>query len=381
MIRAAALIAGVALLASGCGGKPAGSVAEVAPADARAVLSIPPKEEQPLMRRALTFASPSFQSLIDRAQWARAAGRRVEVVQLAAGPLVAYVRLKDTKRLDAAGLVHARTRGWIVFAPTKAALDAARSKHHLAQSTWYPPGAEAAGHVGWTFVEPGWFAMSAEGGTLHTASPAHGADAPHPLAADVPADAVAVAASHQAAELLRALPAAVDLYSMLGLRVADLARATPGSAVLYVRPGLPIPSVTLLAQHGSLAAARRVVRELAPNGQPPMRESVNGLALDHVALGAVDLYDGRVGRTLVLTNDPQISFGGKHLEPDGLPDSTSEWFYIDVAHARPALAVLGLLTGKPSWTKAFDRRFSGLSSFLSYRTHDHGVERGTVVLR
>lgn len=381
MIRVVALIAGVAVLASGCGGKPANSVADVAPLDARAVLSIPAKVEQPLMRRALSFANPSFQALIDRGSWARAAGRRVELVQLAAGPLVAYARLKDTKRLDAAGLVHGRTRGWTVFAPTKAALAAARSKRHLSQAAWYAPAAEAAGRVGWTFVEPGWFALSADGGTLHTASPVHGADAPHVLADDVPADAVAVAASHRAAGVIRALPFAVDVQRLLGLRLADLARAAPGSGLIYVRLGLPIPSVTFLAEDGSLAAARRVVRDLAPDAQPPVREDVNGLALDHVALGAVDLYYGRVGRTLVLTNDPQISFGGKHLEPPGLPESTSQWLYLDAARTRPALAELGLYAGNASWTRAFDRRFSGLSSYLSYLTHDHGIERGTVVLR
>ena len=381
MIRIAALVLGVALLASACGGKSATSAAEIAPADAIAFLSLPPKPEQPLTRRAVVFTQPWLQPLIDRAAWARVAGVRVEVAELRDHRLVAYARLKDTKALDAAGLAHARVRGWIAFAPTKAALVAARSKHHLADLPWFTEAAAAAQGSGWTVVHPGWSTVSADDGTVRTTSLVHGTDAPHPLAKEVPADAVAVAASHDAGRLLRALPWAAQAERLLGLRLADLARATPGSAVLYVRPGFPIPSVTLLSENGTLAAARRVARELAPGAQRPVLEDVNGLMLEHAALGAVDLYYGRVGSTLVLTNDPQISLQGKQLQPPGLPSSTSEWFYVDVARVRPALAALGLLAGNRSWVRDFDRRFAGFSSFLSYTTHDRGEETGTVVVR
>jgi len=381
MIRVAALVLGVALLASACGGKPATSAAEIAPADAISFLSVPPKPEQPLTRRALVLTETWLQTLIDRAAWARAAGGRVELAELRDHRLVAYARLKDTKRLDAAGLVHARARGWTVFAPTEAALAAARSKRHLADLPWFAEAAKAARGSGWTVVTPGWVTVSADGGTVRRTSLIHGSDAPHALAKDIPADAVAVAAVHDARRLLRALPWAAQVQRLLGVRLADVARATPGSAVLYVRAGSPIPSVTLLSENGTLAAARRVARELAPGAQRPVQENVNGLMLSHVALGAVDLYYGRVGSTLVLTNDPQISLRGKRLEPSGLPDSTSEWFYVDVARVRPALASLGRLAGKSSWATDFDRRFKGFSSFLTYTTHDGGEEIGTVVVR
>lgn len=381
MIRVAALVVGVALLASACGGKAATSAAEIAPADAISFLSVPPKSEQPLTRRAVVLTQPRLQPLIDRTAWTRAAGTRVEIAELRDHRLVAYARLKDTKQLDAAGLAHARVRGWTVFAPTKAAVAAARSKRHLADLPWFAEAARAAGGSGWTVVTPGWSTVSFDDGTVRTTNLIHGTDAPNPLAEDVPADAVAVAASHDAARLVDSLPWSVQVEHLLGLRLADLARATPGSAVLYVRPGFPIPSVTLLAENGTLASARRVVHELAPGAQPPVRENVNGLMLEHVALGAVDLYYGRVGSTLVLTNDPQISLQGKRLQPSGLPGSTGEWFYVDVARVRPALAALGLLAGKPSWVEDFDRHFAGLSSFLSYTTHDGGEETGTVVVR
>jgi hypothetical protein len=82
----------------------------------------------------------------------------------------------------------------------------------------------------------------------------------------------------------------------------------------------------------------------------------------------------------VLTNDPLITLGGKHLEPPGLPGSTSEWSYVDVARARPALVALGLLARNTSWVARFDLRFAGLSSYLTYTTHDRGEQTTTVVL-
>lgn len=383
MRRVAALALGVALLASGCGGKAARSAAEIAPVNARAFISLPPEQEQPLTRRALTFdgSTRHVQAVLDRAGWSRAAGQRVELAELADGRLVAYARLNDAKQLDAAHLFHARVRGWTVFAPTKAAVEAARTKAHLVDAAWYGPAAQAAGTRGTTFIEPGWMAIAAEGGTVRWTRPVRGTDVAHPLAADIPPDALAVAVSHGGARLVSALPFAADVQRVLGLRLGDLARALPGDGVLYVRPGFPIPNVTLLAQGGSLAAARRVVRELAPTGQPAVPDDVNGLSLEHVAAGAVDLYYGRVHGTLVVTNDAQVRLGGRHLDVSGLPERTESWFYVDASGARAALEALTALSGTSTFARSFEQRFAGLSSFLAYTTHTGGTEASTVVLR
>ncbi|MFL5954151.1 MAG: hypothetical protein ACJ76I_08600 [Gaiellaceae bacterium] len=378
MRRAAALALGVALLASGCGGKAARSAAEIAPADVRSFMSVPPEQEQPLTRRALAFTpgGQRVQALLERAAWSRAAGERVEVAELRDGRLVAYALLKNTKGLDAAQLAHVRVRGWIAFAPTKAALTAARSKRHLSDAHWYTAAADAAGGSGTTFVAPGWVAIATEGGTVRRTTPGRGRDGPHPLARDIPPDAVAAAASHSGARLLRSLP----VERMIGLRPDILAQATPGSAVLYVRGGAPLPNVTLLALDGSVAAARRVTAELAPGMQLALRETVNGLALWHVALGAVDLYYGRVGHTLVLTDDADVSLGGSQLEPPDLPAATSAWFYVDVPRARSALGMLARFGGASSVARSFDRKYAGLDSALFYTTHDQGRETHTIVL-
>lgn len=382
MMRAAAVALGVALLAPGCGGKAARSAAEIAPVDVRAFISLPPGPEEPLTRRALELGSPSrVQALLDRAGWSRAAGQRVELAELADGRLVGYARLKEDKRLDAAHLFHARVRGWTVFAPTRAAVEAAREKRHLVDAAWYAPAAQAAGTRGWTLIEPGWTAIAADGGTVRRTTPSHGLDASHPLAAEIPPDTVAAAVSREGARVVSALAFAVEVRRVFGLSLGDLARAMPGEGVLYVQPGFPIPSVTLLAQGGSIGAARRVVRELAPTAPPAVPVDVNGLPLEHVAAGAVDLYYGRVHGTLVVTNDPQVRLGGKHFDVAGLPDRTESWFYLDASGARAALGALASLSGTSTLARSFEQRLAGLSSYLAYTTHTAGTETSTVVLR
>jgi hypothetical protein len=373
MIRVAALIAGVALVASGCGGAEARSAADVAPADLRAFVSVPAAPLDAVTRRALALTQDGsrLQAIVDRAGWARLLHRRVELAQLGDGRLVAFARLKDDKVLDAAGLEHTRTRGWTIFAPTKDAVRAARAKRHLTDTRWYPRAAEAAGSSGTTLVAPGWLALAAESGTARRSSPGRGTDTP---TAAVPADVIAASASQDGAGLLRSRFAA-GVQEALGLPLDRLTQLTPAGAVLYVRPGMPIPLVTLLAEKGSPAAARRVVRTVAPNAPPPVREQVNELSLDHVGLGATDLYFGKAGRTLVFSDDPQVSLRGQRLTPAGVPSKTSSWLYVDGRRARASLQVLTALHAAHA-----QRALAGLESLVAYETHEQGVATSTVVV-
>ena len=196
MIRGAVLVFAVALLATGCGsGGNAPSAADVAPANARALLSLPPQPEQRLTRRALRYlpGGAAVLALVDRGAWSRAAGSRVQLAELADGRLVAYAQLKDAKRLDAAGLVHERVRGWTVFAPTKSTLDEARSKRPLSDTAWFGPASAAAGTSGLTAVAPGWRAYEAADGGARRSTHGRGHDAPQPLTSDIPPAAVAAA--------------------------------------------------------------------------------------------------------------------------------------------------------------------------------------------
>lgn len=378
MTRVAVLLAGVALLAAGCGGRTARSAAEVAPADVRAFVSLPVGHLDALTRRALALApdGPRLQAILDRAGWARAAHERVDVAELADGRLVAFAQLKDTKQLDAAGLAHGRARGWTVFAPTKSAVTAARAKRHLVDTRWYAAAARAAGRSGTTFVAPGWVALAVEPGTVRRSTRGRGRDVP---TAGIPADAIAAAGARDGAALLRS-PFAAGVQGALGFPLDRLAPLAPGAAVVFVRPGIPIPGVTLLAEGGSVAAALRAVRTLAPDAPPAVPERMNGAVLEHVSLGATDLYYGRAGRTLVFTDDPGLSLEGRRVPSGDLPGETSGWLYVDGARARAALQPLTAFEARGAVAR-MQRQLAGVASLVEHTTHARGVETTTILLR
>ena len=166
--------------------------------------------------------------------------------------------------------------------------------------------------------------------------PPQGADAEHPLAASIPVDAVAAAAVHDGATVFASLPFAAELKDGLGLETATLAAAAPGDAALYARSGVPAATVTLLATSADRAGARRIVAELAPNvaGVPG---TVGGVAATDVSLGPVDLFYGKVGRTIFVTDDPGATLTPQaHLARAGGPAGRDPRLGLSRCRARAA---------------------------------------------
>ena len=198
--------------------------------------------------------------------------------------------------------------------------------------------------------------------------PPSGVDAVHPLARVIPADAVAAAAVHDGAAVFAALPFAAELKDGLGLETSTLAGSAPRDAVLYARPSIPAATVTLVAAGDDVGAARRIMRELAPNstGVPG---TVGRVPATDVSLGPIDLYYGRTGHTVFVTDDPAAKLvpGGDALEPEGLPAETQAWAYLGVPRGRPALESLAALAGT-QLSPAFVRKLAGLRTLLAYRT-------------
>ena len=377
-MRLALALAAAALLAGSCGsGKPATSAAEVAPAETYLLIEGRPTPE---LDRALAFLAeaPELERLLARAASLTGAGRRPALAVLDPGGAraVALAQPSDRKRLDAqldrAGLVHARVRGWTVFSRDRSSVDAVRhAKEHLADVPWFHA---AGGDV--SFVRRrGTVTASAtgDGATATRTDRAHGEDAKHPLAAAIPQDAVAAAAFHDGASVLSSLSFAPQLSAGLGLHAATLAAAAPGDAVLYARAGVPAATTTLLAAGEDVGRARRIVEELAPKGvgRPG---SVGGSAATDVPLGPVDLYYGRAGRAIFVTDDPAATVepGGGALEPDGLPARTTAWAYVDVPRGLPALESLAALAGTRLSTR-FTSRLESVRTLLAYRTRDATV--------
>lgn len=380
-----ALLGALALLAAACGsGKPAATAADVAPRDSLAFVTVTRTPEARGLR--LTSAGRALATAVASTRWARFAPR-AQVAVLAHGQ-VAYLLPKNRKTfenaLDARRLLHARVHGWEAFTRSASALDAARrAKQPLSSAPWFTAASRAApANADVVVLERGWRVLSASGDAFSVTTRGRAASAPIASSAAIPDDAVAAFASHRAAAVIRSLPIAAQLRSGLGLSLADLAAAAPGDAVLYARPGVPLPGLTLLADGGRPAAAAHIVHDLDPSAPPPLPATVDGRTLEDVAFSALDLYYGRVGRTLVLTNDSGATLvrAAHPLRPPGLPASTIGWTWVDLPRALPQLGALASLAGT-TVRRSFLRQFAGLRSVLEFETGGHGVTTLTIVAR
>jgi hypothetical protein len=384
----AALLLGAALVATSCGaGKPSRSAAGVAPRDTVAFVSPGALREAESTRRALALlpGGPQAQALLDRVAWARPA----DVAILGPQQAVAYALPTDRdafeKRLDDEGVLHARIRGWTAFATSAQAIDAAkRAKTRLADAPWFAAASRAsAGSERSVLTHDGarWTAIVAESGRVRRTTPGGGIDARHRLAARIPANALVAAAAHDFASQLTSLPYAAAVERGFGLRLDDLARATPGNGVLYLGAGVPIPTLTLVAEGGSLSAARRVVQELDPQAPPPAPVTIGGIQLNDVALGALDLYYGRADGDLILTNDSALELQPANaLEPPGLPPTTTAWLYVDAERAPTALQSLAQLAGT-RFSPRLLAELRGLHSVLAFVTHTRATTSVTVAIQ
>ena len=277
------------------------------------------------MRSRSCRSRAELERLLARAVRLTGAGEQptLTVLDRAGTRAVALVRPSDQKQLDKqlddAGIAHARVSGWTVFARDRASVDAAlHAKSRLADTRWFHP---VEADV--TFNRRlGTVVASVQGDQARAtrSEPPQGTDAEHPLAASIPVDAVAAAAVHDGATVFASLPFAAELKDGLGLETATLAAAAPGDAALYARSGVPAATVTLIATSADRAGARRIVAELAPDvaGVPG---TVGAVAATDVSLGPVDLFYGKVGRTIFVTDDPgaTVTPQATSLAPEGLP--------------------------------------------------------------
>jgi hypothetical protein len=126
--------------------------------------------------------------------------------------------------------------------------------------------------------------------------------------------------------------------------------------------------VTLLAAGDDVSGARQVVRELALN-RAGVPGTVGGIAATDVPLGPVDLFYGKTGRTIFVTDDQDASLTpqGDPLRPDGLPAETRAFAFLDIPTGLTALQSLAALAGTRI-SPAFERKLAGLRTLLAYRT-------------
>ena len=380
-MRLALALVAAALLAASCGGsgKPAASVADVAPFRTVALLSGSPDRVQRAL--ALIPDGSRLAALLARARVVTGGGEHVALLDPSGRNAVAIVREADTKALDRAGIAHAEVRGWIVFSRQRASVDAVvRAKRRLVDTRWYRA---TGGDV--SFVLPSLTLTASRHGDRQVAertTRGTGVDASQPLAERIPDDAVAAAAFQRGQDGFGGLSFGAELERGVGLRLADLVAAAPGAGVVFARPGEPIPSVTLLARGGTLAAARRLVHDLDPAAPPSVPAELDGVPLRIVQLGALDLYYGLFEGTLVVTDDAGLHLRSSvhALAPSELPKRTSAWAYLDTARGLPALEQLAALAGT-KLSPGFVAHVSQVRSVLAYRVQHDRLQTLVIVAR
>jgi hypothetical protein len=178
----------------------------------------------------------------------------------------------------------------------------------------------------------------------------------------------------------------------LGFDVGALIDVLHGPVIAYVRPGLPLPEVTLAARPPRPAEAAKAVGGLIqrfahPQG-PPVPTQVDGGTLNKLDLGAVAVYYGVDAGTLVVTDSAnalaELNGSVGHLSGDGvfkeakdaagMPDSTGGVTYVDIKNLLPLVEGFANLAGGNLPADTVDN-LRPLRSFLAWADTGSGDSR------
>jgi hypothetical protein len=168
-----------------------------------------------------------------------------------------------------------------------------------------------------------------------------------------------------------------------------------GESALYVRPGLPIPEVTLVTHVGDEQAAMSTMDKLAK----ALTDYESGAELDSLETAGVQAkrlslnqflsvyyaaFDGHLVVTTAQQGITDFKSGGNRLADDeafkdatsaaGVPAETTGFVYVDLAKVLPALLGLAAAggTSAPDWVRA---NVEPLHSLVLYETRDGDVAK------
>jgi len=138
------------------------------------------------------------------------------------------------------------------------------------------------------------------------------------------------------------------LQGLLGPAAGELPKQLEtllgGETALYVRPGLPIPEVTLVTQPRDPAAASQTLDDLL--GALPKTGMLSGLNLHRaVVAGRLVISTTQQGIDDFRSNGPKLSSDPSFLEAkkhSGLPEQVTGLAYANVKDALPLLGLAGI---------------------------------------
>lgn len=159
---------------------------------------------------------------------------------------------------------------------------------------------------------------------------------------------------------------------------------------LYVRPGSPIPEVTLLFQvtdeQQAAATVDELVTKVAPALKaPPEEVDLGGVPAKKLALGSVNLYyaafDGKLVVTTATTGISDLHRGGTPVADDplfqgavdaaGMPDETAGFLYVNFDDLLPLIQGFADLGNRPL-SPQVRANLEPLRSLLLYASKDEG---------
>jgi hypothetical protein len=166
-----------------------------------------------------------------------------------------------------------------------------------------------------------------------------------------------------------------------GVPVQALADALGGQAVAYVHAGLPFPEVTIASKpkdpEQAMRDVGRLIVKLAKPKAGPVPITVDGVTLQDVPLGALDIYYGTFDGTLVVsdstTSVSALRASGDKLQVPGLPDKTTGFLYLDVEHALPAVKAFAKLANQTVPAR-LEEYLRPLKTLVVYGTRDRDVQ-------
>ena len=445
-------VAAVAVLAAGCGGGGGSSSSaadSLAPADSLAFVTIDtdassaqvasalkilkkfpiePRAEQQL-RQSITQGGVDFNTIT------KSAGDEVDVAVLMVGGKptpVGFAKPADEKSFDAQldknKAKHAKIDGWTVFADTQADLDAVSKRAgNLSSDATYQtaikslpgnaivrfyasPAAESAALNAAKQSVPSatlgalpkaqWFtgALTSQDGAfkleVHSKSASTQAlSKANPLASKIPSGAI-VALALNGGGATTTLSAATQaqlsaLGQQLGVDLPALISALNGPVIAYIRPGIPLPEVTIAARPAQPAKAATAIGGLLArfaSGAKAVPTKVDGGTLDKLDLGPVSLYYGVNSGELVVTDSSnalaelngsvgRLSGDGvfkQAMSGSGMSDSTQSFVFLDIKDALPALSGFAQLANQ-TIPPEVETNLRPLRSALLFGTSDGGI--------
>ena len=394
---------------------------------------IEPQAERQL-RASITQSGVDFNALTS------AAGSEVDLAALIVNgttQAVGFAKPSDEKafdaQLDKSSTRHTTMKGWTVFSDEQAALDAVtkRSGGTLADDVPYQAATKtlpadgdaiarfyassaglqtalgaatanlgsAAGSLnaltaakwiaGSLTSQDGAFKLEVHAKSTSSALTATGSS----LADKIPAGSIVALAFQGGGTATIPATAAQQLSAIgqqLGVDLPALISALNGPVIAYVRPGIPLPEVTIASRPKNPQAAAKAVGGLLARfaqGAKAVPTQVDGGTLDKLDLGPVSIYYGVSDGQLVVTDSAnalaELKGSVGHLSGDavfkdakdgaGMSDNTPGFIYLDIKDTLPALSGLAQLANQ-SLPPQVENNLRPLKSLLLFGSRDGDVQ-------